>query len=157
MYLCRSPNTNSVCVGTDLNRNWGYHWNDGGSSSNPCSDSYMGKSAFSEVENQNVRDFLSKHKDTIKYYVNLHSYSQLVLLPWGFTEDPMPVYDRYLEVAHEVHINFLYCEVRVSELKSLINHNLILRSRIAISENQSNQSLFRQIRNSSLPIIKYMK
>ena len=91
-------------MGTDLNRNWGYHWNDGGSSNNPCSDSYMGKSAFSEVENQNVRDFLEKHKDTVKYYVNLHSYSQLVLLPWGFTEDPMPVYDRYLEVANEVFI-----------------------------------------------------
>ena len=93
-------------MGTDLNRNWGYHWNDGGSSSNPCSDSYMGKSAFSEIENQNVRDFLSAHKDKIKYYVNLHSYSQLVLLPWGYTKDPMPVYDRYLEVANEVsHIN----------------------------------------------------
>ena len=37
---------------------------------------------------------------------NLHSYSQLVLLPWGYTKDPMPVYDRYLEVANEVsHIN----------------------------------------------------
>ena len=96
----RSPN--QFCTGTDLNRNWGYHWNDGGSSNNPCTDSYMGKSAFSEIENQNVRDFLSKHKDTIKYYVNLHSYSQLVLLPWGYTEEPMPVYDRYLEVANKV-------------------------------------------------------
>ena len=100
----RSPN--QFCTGTDLNRNWGYHWNDGGSSNNPCSDSYMGKSAFSEIENQNVRDFLLKHKDTIKYYVNLHSYSQLVLLPWGYTEEPMPVYDRYLEVANKVWIYF---------------------------------------------------
>jgi hypothetical protein len=112
-------------VGTDLNRNWGYHWNDGGSSTNPCSDSYMGKSAFSEVENQNVRDFLSKHKDTIKYYVNLHSYSQLVLLPWGFTEDPMPVYDRYLEVANKVKYTFFYIVK--------INQNYILLSSIAIS------------------------
>ena len=91
----------------------------------------MGKSAFSEVENQNVRDFLSKHKDTIKYYVNLHSYSQLVLLPWGFTKDPMPVYDRYLEVANEVHINFLYYKVPLSEFSD----NLILHSRIALSKN----------------------
>ena len=113
-------------MGTDLNRNWGYHWNDGGSSTNPCSDSYMGKSAFSEVENQNVRDFLSKHKDTIKYYVNLHSYSQLVLLPWGFTEDPMPVYDRYLEVANKVKYTFFY-------IVNVINQNYILLSSIAIS------------------------
>ena len=105
LILHRSPN--NICTGTDLNRNWGYHWNDGGSSSNPCSDSYMGQSAFSEIENQNVRDFLTAHKDTIKYYVNLHSYSQLVLLPWGFTENPpMPVYDRYLEVANKVFTIF---------------------------------------------------
>ena len=68
----------------------------------------MGTSAFSEIENQNVRDFLAAHKDTIKYYVNLHSYSQLVLLPWGYTKDPMPVYDRYLEVANRVsHLKIL--------------------------------------------------
>ena len=66
----------------------------------------MGSSAFSEIENQNVRDFLSAHKDKIKYYVNLHSYSQLVLTPWGFTETPMPVYDRYLEVANKASILF---------------------------------------------------
>ena len=111
-FIFRSPNSGSICMGTDLNRNWAYHWNDGGSSANPCSDSYMGKSAFSEVENQNVRDFLSAHKDNIKYYVNLHSYSQLVLLPWGYTKDPMPVYDRYLEVANRVsqfcRINMFY-------------------------------------------------
>ena len=107
LYFGRSPN--AYCTGTDLNRNWGYHWNDGGSSSNPCSDSYMGTSAFSEVENRNVRDFLTQHKNKIKYYVNIHSYSQLVLLPWGFTEDPMPDYDRYLEVANEVYFATILC------------------------------------------------
>jgi len=112
----RSPNDNSPCAGTDLNRNWGYHWNDGGSSSNPCSDSYMGKSAFSEIENQNVADFLTKHKDTIKYYVNVHSYSQLVLLPWGFTEDPMPVYDRYLEVANKANKELYATHQKVYEV-----------------------------------------
>ena len=111
IWFYRSPN--QFCTGTDLNRNWGYHWNDGGSSSNPCTDTYMGKSAFSEIENQNVRDFLSKHKDTIMYYVNLHSYSQLVLLPWGYTEEPMPVYDRYLEVANKV---WIYFTLRISKI-----------------------------------------
>jgi len=85
----RTPNSGS-CKGTDLNRNWGYHWNTGGSSNNPCSDTYHGKSAFSEVENTNVRDFLSAHKDKLKYYMNIHSYSQLVLLPWGFSESIKP-------------------------------------------------------------------
>lgn len=82
----RSPNSGS-CKGTDANRNWGYHWNTGGSSNNPCSDTYHGPSAFSEVENVNVRDFVNAHKDKLKFYMNVHSYSQLVLLPWGFSYD----------------------------------------------------------------------
>ena len=86
-------------------RNWGFHWNTGGSSSNPCADTYMGREAFSEVENRNVRDFLLANKDQIKFYNNLHSYrklqhclsvkynpdyllnSQLILLPWGWGYD----------------------------------------------------------------------
>ena len=92
-------------------RNWGFHWNTGGSSSNPCADTYMGSEAFSEVENRNVRDFLLANKDQIKFYNNLHSYrslqhylsishvgsvkyahdyllnSQLILLPWGWGYD----------------------------------------------------------------------
>jgi len=82
----RSPNTGS-CFGTDANRNWGFHWNTGGSSSNPCADTYMGSEAFSEVENRNVRDFLLANKEQIKFYNNLHSYSQLILLPWGWGYD----------------------------------------------------------------------
>ena len=39
-------------MGTDLNRNWGFHWNDGGSSSHPCSQVYHGYGPFSEVENR---------------------------------------------------------------------------------------------------------
>ena len=47
----------------------------------------MGSEPFSEVENRNVRDFLIAEKDNIKYYNNVHSYSQLVLLPWGWGYD----------------------------------------------------------------------
>ena len=49
-------------MGTDLNRNWGYHWADGGSSFDPCSQIYHGTRPFSEVENRNVRDFVWAHK-----------------------------------------------------------------------------------------------
>jgi len=82
----RSPNGGG-CVGTDANRNWGFHWGTGGSSSDPCSDTYMGSQAFSEIENVNVRDFLLANKDQIKFYNNIHSYSQLILLPWGWGYD----------------------------------------------------------------------
>merc|ERR1712227_967066 len=101
-----------LCKGTDANRNWGFHWNDGGSSNNGCSDTYHGPSAFSEVENQHVRDFVLAHKDNIKFYNTIHSYSQLVLLPYGYTSDhnEVPGYEKLLDLAtksnqalHAVH------------------------------------------------------
>jgi len=91
----RSPNGND-CFGTDANRNFGYQWGTGGSSNNPCSDTYMGSEAFSEIETKNIRQWLTMHKDTVKFYNNLHSYSQLILLPWGWTYDePANIDDLY--------------------------------------------------------------
>lgn len=91
----RKPNGNN-CFGTDANRNFGYRWGTGGSSSDPCSDTYMGASAFSEIETANIRDWITAHKDTIKFYNNIHSYSQLVLLPWGWGYDePENIDDLY--------------------------------------------------------------
>ena len=101
----------------------------------------MGKSAFSEIENQNVRDFLSKHKDTIKYYVNLHSYSQLVLLPWGYTEEPMPVYDRYLEVANKVRTYFNQKDFN-SLLKFTYFWTLLLVPSLPFTYFQANEKLY---------------
>ena len=34
-----------------------------------------------------MRDFLLANKDQIKFYNNIHSYSQLILLPWGWGYD----------------------------------------------------------------------
>merc|ERR1712083_279497 len=56
----RSPNTGS-CFGTDANRNWGFHWNTGGSSSNPCADTYMGSEAFSEGVTKEDVTYVSRH------------------------------------------------------------------------------------------------
>jgi len=95
----KTRSENSGCVGVDANRNWGFHWGTGGSSPDPCSDTYMGPEAFSEVENRNVRDFLLANKDQIKMYNNIHSYSQLVLLPWGWGYDLPDNYDDLLAVA----------------------------------------------------------
>lgn len=43
----RKPSTNILCIGTDLNRNWDNFFNQGGTSMNPCSDTYAGEFAFS--------------------------------------------------------------------------------------------------------------
>jgi len=68
--------------GVDLNRNYGFGWGTGGSSSNPSSDIYMGRSAFSEPETKAVRDFFLAHR-TIKVALSFHTFSELILYPWG--------------------------------------------------------------------------
>jgi len=81
------------CKGVDANRNWGFHWNEGGSSNDKCSDTYHGPEAFSEIENVNVRDYLLARKDKLVFYNSIHSYSQLILLPWGFQQETPDDYD----------------------------------------------------------------
>lgn len=78
----RSPGT--VCFGADPNRNFGYHWGESGSSTWQCSDIYAGRAAFSEVETQALRDYLTAHSDDIKLYIAIHSYGNWVLYPWSY-------------------------------------------------------------------------
>ncbi|XP_064645163.1 carboxypeptidase B-like [Lineus longissimus] len=73
----------SPCIGVDPNRNWDYQWMAAGASSNPCSDGYGGRSAFSEVETQAMSNFVYANRATIKAFISLHSYGQMFLTPWG--------------------------------------------------------------------------
>ena len=47
----------------------------------------------------NVRDFLLDHKDQLKFYMNLHSYGEMVLLPWGYTYEKPDNIDQLTEVS----------------------------------------------------------
>ncbi|MCG3122758.1 MAG: hypothetical protein GIKADHBN_01160 [Phycisphaerales bacterium] len=76
-------------IGVDLNRNWGYQWGGEGASSNPGNDTYRGPSAFSEPETQVMRDFISA-TSSLRAHIDFHSYSQLILSPWGYTASPPP-------------------------------------------------------------------
>lgn len=69
--------------GVDLNRNWGVGWafDDIGSSPDPSDISYRGPSAFSEPETDTMRQFIES-RDFLAA-LNFHSYSNLVLYPWG--------------------------------------------------------------------------
>ncbi|KAK8397432.1 hypothetical protein O3P69_004876 [Scylla paramamosain] len=73
------------CKGADPNRNWDFHWNEIGASSNPCSETYAGSGPFSEVEMRVVRDEIIRLGSKIKVYLTFHSYSQLWMYPWGYT------------------------------------------------------------------------
>ncbi|XP_030555210.1 zinc carboxypeptidase A 1 [Drosophila novamexicana] len=75
------------CFGADPNRNWGFHWNEVGASSDPCSDTYAGPSAFSEIETSSLSNYIASIKDKIQLYVSFHAYSQYLLYPYGHTGD----------------------------------------------------------------------
>jgi carboxypeptidase T len=68
--------------GVDLNRNYGYKWGTGGSSSNTGSETFKGPAPFSEPETRSVRDYVTAHSN-ISTLLSFHTYSQLILYPWG--------------------------------------------------------------------------
>jgi len=78
-------NNGGGSFGVDTNRNWGVGWGGAGSSSNPDSETYRGTAAFSEPETQRLRDFMLAHPE-LRTYIDFHSYSQLVLSPYGYFE-----------------------------------------------------------------------
>lgn len=86
----RQPNAGTTNIGTDLNRNWGYQWGCcNGSSTSTASDTYRGPAAFSAPENVLLRNFINSRVvggvQQIKTSISFHSYSQLVLWPYGYT------------------------------------------------------------------------
>ncbi|XP_041923222.1 carboxypeptidase B-like isoform X1 [Alosa sapidissima] len=83
----RSINSGSSCVGTDLNRNFDAAWCTTGASSDPCSNTYCGTKPESEIESKNVANFIRSNKATIKAYLTIHSYTQLLLFPYSYTFD----------------------------------------------------------------------
>lgn len=91
------------CFGADPNRNWGFHWNEIGASDNPCSDTYAGPYAFSEIETKTMADYLATAlAGKIHTYISFHSYSQLLLFPYGHSSELPPNYNdlkRVMDVA----------------------------------------------------------
>jgi carboxypeptidase T len=78
-------------VGVDLNRNYGFGWGGPGSSGEKSSDIYRGPEAFSEPETRAVRDFVRLHAPHTKVLLTFHTYSELILYPWGHKDDPISV------------------------------------------------------------------
>ncbi|WP_405588189.1 M14 family metallopeptidase [Streptomyces sp. NBC_01092] len=86
----RQSNSGSSAVGTDLNRNWNYRWGCcGGSSGSTSSDTYRGASAESAPEVKVVANFVRSRvvggKQQITAGIDFHTYSELVLWPFGYT------------------------------------------------------------------------
>lgn len=77
-------NNGNGTSGVDLNRNWGFEWGGEGSSGFSDSDTYRGPTPFSEPETQNIRDLALSFGDDLVAHIDYHSYSQLILWPFGY-------------------------------------------------------------------------
>ncbi|XP_011632281.1 zinc carboxypeptidase-like [Pogonomyrmex barbatus] len=76
-----------LCVGADANRNWNYHWVSEGLTSLPCSELYAGSHPFSEIETKSMSEYIESISDKFYTYISFHSYSQLLMYPYGYTKE----------------------------------------------------------------------
>lgn len=95
--------------GVDLNRNYDSKWGEipDGASTDPADLTYQGPSPFSEPESQALRDYLlatfpdqkgegdfdPAPDDATGVYLDIHSFGNLVLYPFGWTNEPAPNYE----------------------------------------------------------------
>ena len=92
----RQPNAGSTAIGTDLNRNYGYHWACCGGSSGKKSRRrrIAGPSAFSAPETRAMRDFMASRRvggrQQIKTAITFHTAGQQILWPYGYTKANVP-------------------------------------------------------------------
>ncbi len=88
--------------GIDLNRNYGYQWgyDNEGSSPVPSSYLYRGPEPFSEPETVAVRDLVLGHG--FGGLISFHSYSQIILYPWGYIDEPTSRNEELESVAREM-------------------------------------------------------
>ena len=91
----RQPNSGTSAIGTDLNRNYDYRWGCcGGSSRDPSSSRYRGKSAFSAPETRAYRDFVRSRvvggRQQIRSAISFHTTGRLVMWPYGYTRTNVP-------------------------------------------------------------------
>jgi len=104
-------------IGVDLNRNYYTEknpklyrpdndkpdstWDDYGASDSVNSDTYRGPYGASEEEIKALQNFVnSKNIDTV---IDIHSYGNMILFPWGHTSEPTQWNEIYQKVGNEMN------------------------------------------------------
>ncbi len=105
----------SARMGVDLNRNYGHQWNTGGSSNDTGSETYHGPAAFSEPETQATRDLMKSHTN-LKIMMSYHSFSNLILWPWGWSDGPSPDAAKFNTIGKKLGANSGYKPEQASQL-----------------------------------------
>lgn len=96
--------------GIDLNRNFGTYefWNstNNGSSTSPSSDTYRGVAPFSEIETENMMNFVNSRN--FKGILSYHTYGNYLIRPWGYVDAPTPDEPVFQEFSQEMLIDNHY-------------------------------------------------
>lgn len=87
-----------------------------GASPNDCYEIYCGPYPESEPEVKAVARFIRDHKDIIKAYITMHSYSQLVLFPYSYTTKKSKDHDELVSLPASLSFTF------ISELLTLLGY-----------------------------------
>jgi hypothetical protein len=91
----RQPNAGTTAVGTDLNRNYDYHWGCcRGSSGSKSASTYRGPKPFSAPETRVMRDFINSRviggRQQITAAITFHTAGEQILWPYGYTTADVP-------------------------------------------------------------------
>jgi hypothetical protein len=102
---CANPPTSSSQFGVDLNRNFNFKWGLINAPTEPlCGQTYPGPTAASEPETAAIQNLVSSifpdqrgpgdtdpaPQNATGVFIDIHSYSNLVMWPWGFTNTTPP-------------------------------------------------------------------
>ena len=114
--------------GVDLNRNFPSHWEKGGKGASdiPFSDTYRGPSPASEPETRAIMAYVEKLGRRVKGSIDWHCFSQLILFPWGWTEEPHPRSTAYRRLGNRLKQAFK--KVNGRDYKAVPSHELYVNT-----------------------------
>ncbi|ELK13852.1 Carboxypeptidase A5 [Pteropus alecto] len=118
------------CLGVDLNRNWRSGFGGNGSNDNPCSETYHGPYPHSEPEVAAIVDFITAHGN-IKLLISIHSYSQMLMYPYGHSLEPISNQEELYSVAKDA-VQALYEVHGIKYIYGSISTTLYLASGITV-------------------------
>jgi carboxypeptidase T len=90
----RQPTPGSSEIGTDINRNFGYHWGTNPLNASPSAWTYRGPAPWSTPEASAFKRYVEGRvidgEQQIRVHVTFHQHGRIVLYPYGYTTEAIP-------------------------------------------------------------------